>query len=104
MYKLFATANQNNTINQMKTIELESIVQIFNAETAMAYAQIINIVTSCQTQEGLSDTMAMLPQITTAHLHFGWGFGASHFWLKQRKERNSPELFNDRVLIVKFNN
>lgn len=86
----------------MKTIELENIVQIFNAETAMAYAQIVNVVTSCQTQEGLSDTMAMIPQITTAHHHFAWGFGASHFWLKQRKEPKDSELYDERILIVRF--
>ncbi|CDN30802.1 hypothetical protein BN938_0697 [Mucinivorans hirudinis] len=86
----------------MKNIELENIVQIFNTETAVAYAQIINVVTNCTTHQNLSDTMAMLPQITTSHLHFEWGFGASHFWLKQRKERNSPELFDNRILIVKF--
>lgn len=87
----------------MKAIELENIVQIFNAETAMAYAQIINVVTNCTTQQGLSDTMLMIPKITTAHLHFEWGFGASHFWLKQRKERSSPELLDNRILIVRFN-
>lgn len=88
----------------MKTVKLETVVQIFNAETAMAYAQIINVVTSCQTQEGLSNTLSMIPHITTAHLHFEWGFGKHHFWLKQRKGRSSSELFDDRILIVTFNN
>ena len=86
----------------MKQIEIESTVQIYNEATAVAYAQIINTIVWCQTSEELHERMNTIKQILIVHLHFEWGFGKHHFWLKQRKELRSEELLKDRILIVKF--
>jgi hypothetical protein len=86
----------------MKKIEIESSVQIYNAETAVAYAQIINTIVWCQTSDELYERLNVIKQILTVHLHFEWGFGKHHFWLKQRKELRSEELIEDRILIVTF--
>lgn len=86
----------------MKRVEIESTVQIYNADTAVAYAQIINTIIWCETINELHERMNTIKQILTVHLHFEWGFGKYHFWLKQRKELRSEELLKDRILIVTF--
>lgn len=86
----------------MKKLEIENTVQIFNQETATAYAMMINIAVYCKTIDELHERMEMAKQIFPIHIHFKWGFGANHFWVNQRKERNSDDLFEDRILIVTF--
>lgn len=86
----------------MKTVEIENTVQIYNEATAVAYAQIINTIVWCNTRDELHERMNTIKQILTVHLHFEWGFGANHFWLKQRKELRSEELLDERILIVTF--
>lgn len=86
----------------MKTIEIENTVMIYTDATAVAYAQIINTIVWCQTSDELYERMNTIKQILTVHLHFEWGFGKLHFWLKQRKELRSEELLEERILIVKF--
>ncbi len=86
----------------MKTIELETSVQIYTEATAVAYAQIINTIVWCNTSDELHERLNSVRLILTAHLHFEWGFGKHHFWLKQRKAFRSEELLEERILIVKF--
>lgn len=86
----------------MKTVEIESSVQIYNDATAVAYAQIINTIIGCQTSDELHERMDTIKQILTVHLHFEWGLGKYHFWLRQRVELRSEELLKDRILIVRF--
>lgn len=86
----------------MKRIEIENTVQIYNEATAVAYAQLINTIVWSQTSDELYERLNTIKQILTVHLHFEWGFGSSHFWLKQRKELRSEELLEERILIVKF--
>lgn len=86
----------------MRTVKIENTVQIYNEATAVAYAQIINTIVWCQTSDELYERMNAIKQILTVHLHFEWGFGKHHFWLKQRKELRSEELLTDRILIVTF--
>lgn len=86
----------------MKAVKIENSVQIYNEATAVAYAQIINTIVWCQTIDELYERMNTIKQILTVYLHFEWGFGKHHFWLKQRKELRSEELLEERILIVKF--
>lgn len=86
----------------MKKIEIESTVQIYNEATAVAYVQLINTIVWCQTSDELCERLNTIKQILTVHLHFDWGFGKHHFWLKQRKEFRSKELLDNRILIVTF--
>lgn len=86
----------------MKKLEIEHTVQIFNHDTTMAYAIIVNIAIHCQTKEEIHKKIEETKLFFPIHLHFKWGFGRNHFWVNQRKERNSEELFEDRILIVTF--
>ena len=63
----------------MKTVKIESTVQIYNEAIAVAYAQIINTIVWCQTGDELHERMNTIKQILTVHLHFEWGFGKHHF-------------------------
>lgn len=69
----------------------------------MAYAQIINTIVYCPTKEELRYGMTVLKEQSNVHKFFEWGFGRYHFWLKQRNGYESPELFDNRILIIKFN-
>lgn len=86
----------------MKTTTIESIVNLYYPETGLAYAQIINTIAYSDTSSDLREGMKRLKRDTDAHDFFDWGFGASHFWLKQRNGYKVPELFGNRILIVKF--
>lgn len=86
----------------MKIVEIENTVQIYNEATAVAYAQLINTIVWSQTSDELHERLNIIKKILTVHLHFEWGFGKHHFWLKQRKALHSEELLEDRILIVKF--
>lgn len=88
----------------MRTITIESVVALYYPETGMAYAQIINTVVNYTTREDLRYGLKVLKEQTDAHKFFEWGFGRHHFWLKQRNGYQSPELFDNRILIVTFNN
>lgn len=88
----------------MKTVTIESIIAIYYPETALAYAQIINTVVNYPMKGELRYGMKVLTEQTDAHKHFHWGFGKRHLWVKQRNGYESPELFDNRILIVKFDN
>lgn len=86
----------------MKTMTIESIIALFHEETATAYAQIINTAVNCNSRSELREAIKRLKTETEAHNHFEWGFGRNHFWLVQRNCYQSSELFDNRMLIVRF--
>lgn len=86
----------------MRTITIESVVSLYYPETGLAYTQIINTIANSNTRNDLRERMKRLKRDTDAHDFFDWGFGRSHFWLHQRIGYKTPEVFTNRILIVKF--
>lgn len=86
----------------MKALTIESMIAIHYPETGLAYAQIINTIVNSDTRNDLGEGLKRLIIDTDAHDFFEWGFGRCHFWLHQRMGYKAPEIFTNRILIVKF--
>lgn len=78
------------------------MIAIHYPDTGLAYAQIINTIANSDTSKDLRESLSQLKRDTDAHDFFEWGFGRCHFWLHQRMGYKCPEVFTNRILIVKF--
>lgn len=86
----------------MKVINIDGFVALWYDETGVSYAQIMNCISNCSTQEELVENMRVALNDTQAGKHFVWGYRDNLFWLRQRNGYESNELLLDFELTVKF--
>ncbi len=84
-------------------VTIESIVSLIDKEaTAMAFTRILNTVLLARTEDELRKSLKKQAENNNIDYYFAWGFGSSHFWLKQRLSCQSGQIFDTRVLMARF--
>ena len=81
--------------------EIESIVCNWADEIPYILVRIVNAITLSANEEELRAAVKRIAEETELDKFFAYGYGAHHFWLKQRKLSNGePKLY--RLLKVEF--
>jgi len=82
----------------MKT-QIESTVKwINNEDVARTFNNILDACIYSPNEEALRKNMKPFQD----SIHFAYGFGSNHMWVKQRRMGNDQELYNERTLFVEF--
>ena len=84
----------------MKT-EIENIIYNYADEIPHILIRVINAITLSDNKEELRSAINKIAEETELDKFFAYGYGAHHFWLKQRRLSNG-EPKEHRLLIAEF--
>lgn len=88
---------------KMMKIEIENGVRWLSGDGASeAFVTIINILCNAPTPDDFRKSLQLWDSKGSLSWHFKWGFGNSHFWLKQRTTPGKIKVNEKRVLIARF--
>lgn len=72
------------------------------ADTRSVLVKFINSVTLTKDEQELRELVKVFAQSKEFNRFFAFGYGSSHFWLKQRMASDPDKCMENRLLIVEF--
>ena len=84
------------------SIEIESQVILWEFDTSDLFVYLLNLINLCNNRQELERVQKYHSRRPEFERNFIWGFGARHFWLKQRNPSNGKPV-EERLLLVILN-
>jgi len=83
-------------------VRIESVLFLQDEETATLFIDLVNTIVLTRNEGELRREVAAMTEKTPLDELFVYGYGKSHFWLKQRVNKGSEYCHDKRLLIVEF--
>ena len=82
--------------------KFESLVCNWDEAIPNLLIDLVNTVMLTTSEKELRAAIALLSTRTDLDLFFAYGYGARHFWVKQRLITDPDKVMENRLLIVQF--
>lgn len=82
--------------------KFESLVSVWDDQIPMLLIDLVNTIVFARDGNELRVAVKQMSDNTDFDKFFAYGFGSSHFWLKQRLMSDTSKYMKDRLLIVVF--
>lgn len=83
-------------------VKIESMIFGWDEGIPEVLVKFINSVTLTKDEQELRELVKVFAQSKEFNRFFAFGYGSSHFWLKQRMASDPDKCMENRLLIVEF--
>lgn len=83
-------------------VKIESILFLWSEAIPTLFLDLVNTLVLTRNEEELKKTIEIMAGRTALDDFFAYGYGSSHFWMRQRMSRRSQYCHDERLLIVEF--
>lgn len=83
-------------------VRFESLVNVWDDKIPMLLIDLVNTAVFTRDEAEFRTAIRQLSERTDIDKFFAYGYGSSHFWLKQRLASDTGKYMENRLLIVEF--
>lgn len=83
-------------------VRFENFVSVWDDQIPMLLINLVNTAVSARNEGEFKTAVQQLSENTDFDKFFAYGYGRSHFWLKQRYMTNADGVLPGRIAIVAF--
>lgn len=83
-------------------VKFETLISVWDEQIPMLLINLVNTAVFTRSESEFRTAIRQLSESTDFDKFFHYGYGRSHFWLKQRLVSDPTKHMDDRLLIVEF--
>ena len=83
-------------------VKFETLVSVWDEQIPMLLINLVNTAVFTRSESEFRTAIRQLSESTDFDKFFHYGYGRSHFWLKQRLMSDPTKHMDNRLLIVEF--
>jgi len=83
-------------------VKFETLISVWDEQIPMLLINLVNTTVFTKKESEFRTAIRQLSESTDFDKFFHYGYGRSHFWLKQRLVSDPTKHMDNRLLIVEF--
>lgn len=83
-------------------VTFETLVSVWDDQIPLLLINLVNTAVFARNESEFKTAIRQLSESTDFDRFFAYGYGRSHFWLKQRLASDAGKHMENRLLIVEF--
>ena len=83
-------------------VKFETLISVWDVQIPMLLTNLVNTAVFTRNESEFRTAIRQLSESTDFDKFFHYGYGRSHFWLKQRLVSDPTKYMDNRLLIVEF--
>ncbi len=83
-------------------VKFETLISVWDEQIPMLLINFVNTAVFTRSESEFRTAIRQLSESTDFDKLFHYGYGRSHFWLKQRLVSDPTKHMDNRLLIVEF--
>ena len=83
-------------------VKFETLVSVWDDQIPMLLINLVNTAVFARSVGEFKTAIRQMSESTDFDKFFAYGYGRSHFWLKQRLASDTGKHMENRLLIVEF--
>ena len=83
-------------------VKFETLISVWDEQIPMLLINLVNTAVFTRNESEFRTAIRKLSESTDFDKFFHYGYGRSHFWLKQRLVSDPTKHMDNRLLIVEF--